>query len=373
MGFLASRCYPAQVATDYYTVLGLKRGASSDDLKKAYRRLSKEWHPDRHKGDKAAEEKFKEINQAYEVLSDAKKRQAYDQFGEAGVRGGAGGFGGAGAGGFDFSSFAGNMGDFGDLFENFFGGGAGRAKRSDRGTDQEAQTTVTLKEVLTGVQKHLMLRRYVICKTCTGKGVTEGGKFVTCSQCQGTGQVTKSVRSFFGTIRQNVLCEQCRGEGKIPEHPCKTCKGEGRVEHTDGFYVNVPPGIEDNQGLRVRGQGDAGRRSAEPGDLFVYVRVEPDARFRREKSDVYGKLSVHAIEAILGGEKAAETIQGPVMVKIPEGTQPGHVLRIKGKGLPVLGTSRYGDHYTEIAVEIPKKLSREERRLLEEWKSLRKD
>ncbi len=357
------------MAKDYYAILGIERSASADDIKKAYRRLSKELHPDKHKGDKAAEEKFKEINEAYEALSDPQKRQMYDQFGSTQ---GAGGFGGQG--GFDFSGFGGNAQgmDFGDIFESFFGGGGGRPQaRAERGADREVQVGITFAESVSGKSETISLRRLVTCDTCGGNGAAKGSEIVTCTECGGTGQVTRQARSFFGVIQQRTICGVCKGSGKIPKEPCAACDGEGRIAKTESVTVQIPAGIADGQTLRVTGGGDAGRRGEKPGDLYVIVSVREDARFVRDGDDIRTSVTLHPIDAILGTTLDVETVHGPVEVKVPEGTQPGTILRVRGKGMPILGTHRTGDQYVAVDIEIPTKLSRAERKIVEEWKAAR--
>lgn len=355
---------------DFYDILGLKRGASADEIKQAYRKLSKEWHPDKHKGDKKAEDKFKEINEAYESLSDPKKKQMYDQFGTTGngAGGGAGGFGG-----FDFSGFSGNgqRVDFSDLFEGFFGGGGRRSQpREERGDDREVAVTITFMESVTGVEQKFRVRKLTGCDTCKSSGAEPGAKTVTCGECGGTGQIVRQSQSFFGTIQQAVVCPKCRGSGKVPEKPCKKCSGEGRITDDATITLTIPAGIADGQSLRVRGEGDAGRQGATAGDLYVRIAVTPDKRFVREGDDIRTESVISVPDAILGTEISVETVHGVTTLKIPAGTQSGQVFRIKHKGMPVLNTSRFGDHYVTVTVEIPAKLSREERKLVEEWKNL---
>lgn len=364
------------MANDLYAVLGLSRDASKEDIKKAYRRLSKEHHPDRHKGDKAAEQKFKEVNEAYEVLSDEKKRAMYDQFGTTGGpgAGGANGAGGNGPfGGFNFSGFRPeDLGGFGDLFETFFGGGGRqRAKADQRGRDLQVEITVEFADVVTGADRSLALDRQRPCKTCGGIGAEEGTKQVTCGTCGGTGEITRTVQSFFGTIRQASVCETCRGSGKVPERPCKTCGGDGRVRSREPVTIHIPAGMQDGQTLRVKGEGEAGIKGAASGDLYVTVRVRPDPAFERDGDDIRSTASIPVTEALLGTEITIETVREPVRLKIPAGTQPGQVFRLKGKGMPVLNTSRAGDHYVTVSIEIPTRLSRAEQKLIEEWKEMR--
>ena len=357
------------MSKDYYAILGLQKGASDDEIKKAYRKKSKEWHPDKHKGEKGAEEKFKEINEAYEVLSDPKKKQTYDQFGTTGGPG-AGGFGG-----FDFSGFQGGQGysDLGDIFENFFGGGGGRrqgGRSSNRGEDFEIEIVIDLADAVSGVQKTLSLERMTSCRTCDAKGYEKGSSMKSCEECGGTGQVVRTQQSFFGVIKQSIVCPTCQGAGESPEKACPTCSGEGRTLSHDEVAIEIPAGIDDGQTLRIREQGNAGRRGAAPGDLFVHVRVRVDKQFDRQGDDIHTVKHVSVLNAILGADITVETVQGPVQLKVPEGTQSGQILRIKGKGMPVVGSSRHGNHYTEVIVDIPKKLSKKERKLLEEWQKL---
>jgi molecular chaperone DnaJ len=356
------------VARDPYAVLGLSKNASPEDIKKAYRKLSKELHPDKHKGEKDAETKFKEINEAYEILSNPDKKKMFDQFGR--TDNGAGG-GGQGFGGFDFSNFQGfqQNGDLGDLFESFFGrrGGA-RPVDQNQGSNHESQVEITLADVLHGTQKTIEVRRLIACDTCHGSGAAPGSSVVQCTTCGGTGQVTRTTQSFFGAVQQRMVCDTCGGSGTVPREPCKTCRGEGRVPQRSSITVNIPAGISSGQTLHVRGQGDAGRRGAPAGDLYVHVRVAPHPRFEREGSDIHSSIAIHVLDAILGAEIPVETLHGTTTVNIAAGLQPGQVLRIKGKGVPELGSSRYGDHYVTVVVEIPKKLSREEKKILEEWK-----
>jgi len=348
---------------DYYQILGVQKGASPEEIKKAYRNLSKEFHPDRHKGDKEKEEKYKQINRAYEALSDPKKRQAYDQFGsEDGpqFQGGSGNpFGGQG------------FGDIGDIFETFFGGrGGGRSSgpRETQGRDAEVGIRITLLEAYTGTTKRIRTKKQISCETCGGTGAKEGTKKISCTECKGTGQVTRTAQSFFGMIQQSVLCDRCKGSGKVPETPCGTCKGEGRVRGDEEVVIDVPRGISDGQTLRVRGKGEVGRQGATAGDLFVHMQVDPDARFLRTSDDLRMEQAIPVTDAVLGVELTVETLGGEVSLKIPAGTQPNQTFRVKGKGMPVLNTSRFGDLYVTVNVEVPAHLSRAERKM---WEGLR--
>lgn len=354
------------MAKDLYAVLGISRGANADEIKQAYRKMSKEWHPDKHKGDKAAEDKFKEINEAYETLSNPKKKQMYDQFGSTNP--GAGGFGGGqGFGGFDFSGGGGGV-NFGDIFESFFGGARGGGEPDLSGRNREVQVTIDLTDAVLGKRVDLNLDGEVECDTCKGSGAKPGSDVVRCKTCNGTGQVEKTAQSFFGMIRQAVQCTECQGTGKIPEKPCDDCSGKGSKHGVRTVSVDIPAGIDDGQALRLKGEGEAGMRGGQKGDLFVHVRVKRDPRFQRDGSDIHANVPVHVLDVLLGAEKEVETVHGGVKLSIPAGTQPGQVLRVKGKGMPILNTSRVGDHYVHIDVEIPSKLSKQERKIVEEWK-----
>ncbi len=345
-------------------MLGLERSASQDDVKRAYRKLSKELHPDKHKGDKDKEHQYKEVNEAYETLNNPQKRKMYDQFGAAGAN--------VGAGGFDFSNFdfgGGGAGGFSDIFESFFGNrGGGRTARREQGEGIEIEVVIDFMDVVKGVQQAVTIQREITCDECKGSGAKPGAKVVTCNTCNGTGQITRTVQSFFGTIQQSSVCPQCQGAGEVPEEACPKCKGEGRRMESSRVTINIPAGIHDGQTLRIRGEGNAGRHGTPAGDLYVHIRVQPDPRFARDGDDIRSTLIISVPDAALGATKSVLTVQGSVELKIPAGTQPSDTLRIKGKGLPILNTSRHGDHYVELQVEIPKKLSKKEKKLLEEWK-----
>lgn len=347
------------MARDYYDVLGVSRTASADEMKQAYRRLALQLHPDRNPGDKAAEEKFKEVNEAYEVLSNAEKRRAYDQFGHAGVSGAGGP--GPGAGG--FGGFEGM--DVGDIFSSVFGGafGGGRGRRGpQRGADLQFEHTLTLTEAFQGTQSSLKVSRAVHCETCDGSGAKPGTSVKTCSDCRGTGQV-RVTRGFF-TLAQT--CPRCEGEGQTVESPCADCRGQGRVRKTETVTVRLPPGVEEGTVLRVSGGGEAGERGAEHGDLFVVVHVRPDPRFERDGEDLTTVLRASIPLVALGGDVEVPTLESPVKIHIPAGTQPGSRLRVKGAGMPRLRGGGRGDLFVQIAVDIPTKLNKEQRRLFGE-------
>lgn len=356
------------MAKDLYSILGVAKGASKDEIKKAYRTLSKELHPDKHKGDAEKENAYKAINEAYEVLSNDQKRQRYDQFGS--VDGQQSG-GGQGFGGFDFNGAQGDMGGFGDIFESFFGGQArGGGRQSGKGRDMEVELTIEFTEAVTGVKKTIRLNRLRSCATCNGDGAEPGSDLQTCTTCSGTGQITRTAQSFFGAVQQTAVCNTCKGSGKVPKIPCSTCSGEGREQVAEDVPIEVPAGISDGQALRIQGSGEAGRQGAETGDLYVHIRVKEDARFVRDGDDIRSTETINVLDALLGKELKVTTVLGNVTLKIPEGTQPNQVFRLKDKGMPVLNTSRHGDHFVTLKVEIPKKLSRREKNLLEEWRSL---
>lgn len=358
------------MAKDYYATLGIQKSASEADIKQAYRKLSKQWHPDKHKGDKTAESKFKEINEAYEVLGNGKRRKQYDTFGSAGGPGGSGGGAGGGFGGFDFSGFQqGDMGDLGDIFSSFFGGGAGgggrRGSADTRGADLQVRITIEFADIVSGTTKTIAIEKLVACTECKGSGA-QGGAVKTCTDCHGTGQVTRTAQSFFGMVQQSVQCSACNGAGKIPEHACKKCSGSGNKREKTQIDVAIPAGIESGQTLRITGQGNAGTLGGGAGDLFVVVQVLPDKRFVRNGNDIHAEVHISVVQAVLGTEISVPTVHGNVTLKIPAGTQPGQVMRVKSKGVPQLNSSRLGDHFVNIIVDIPTKLSREERKLYEQ-------
>lgn len=356
------------MAKNYYNILGIDKSASETDIKQAYRKLSKEWHPDKHKGDKAAESKFKEINEAYEVIGNPKRRKQYDTFGSAGGPGGSSG-GGQGFGGFDFSGFQqGDMGDLGDIFSSFFGGGGagGRGRRqSNRGSDLQVRISIEFAEVVSGVKRTIAIEKIVPCADCNGSGA-QGGAVKTCAECSGTGQVTRTAQSFFGVVQQSVQCATCQGAGKTPENPCKSCSGEGVKREKAEITIDIPAGIDDGQTLKISGQGNAGKLGGEAGDLFVVVQVQQDKRFIRDGNDIRSEISISVVDATLGTEVSVPTVHGNVTLKIPAGTQPRQVMRLKSKGVPQLNSSRLGDHFVTVRVEVPKKLSREEKKLYED-------
>ena len=352
---------------DYYEVLGLQKGASEDEIKKSYRKLAKKYHPDLNPGDKEAEVHFKEIGEAYEVLSDPQKRQKYDQFGHAAFDPTTGG-GGAGYGGFGgFEDF-----DLGDIFGSFFGGG-GRTQRRNaprQGETLEYILALTFEEAAFGVKKEIRIERSEVCADCNGSGAEKGSSVETCQKCHGTGQVQVTSRTPFGAFSQTSVCPDCRGSGKIIKTPCSKCRGAGMRRVMRTVTVNVPAGIDDGQTIAMRGEGGHGTNGGPAGDLHIVIQIKRHEIFTRKRNDVYCELPITMVQAALGAEIEIPTIDGPMTYKIPEGTQSGAVLRIPKKGIPVLRskTSR-GDHVLVIKVEIPRNLSEKQKKILREFES----
>ncbi len=355
---------------DYYEVLGVQKGASDDELKRAYRKLAKKYHPDLNPGDKTAEQNFKEVNEAYEVLSDSEKRARYDQFGHAGVDPNFGAGGGAGGG---FSGFggAGGFGDIGDIFESFFGGGfgGGSSRRANpnaprRGTDIHTSITIGFFEACKGVKKSVKITRQETCSECHGNGCESGHNPQTCPECNGTGQVTVLQRTPIGSIRSSKTCTRCNGRGQVIDHPCKRCGGTGRTSSTKTIEINVPAGIDDGQTLSVRGQGNAGANGGPSGDLHVTISVRPDVLFRREGYDIWCDIPLTYYQAVVGEELTVPTIDGKVKYNVPAGTQPGTTFKLRGKGVQQLNGRGRGDQYVTVTVEVPKNLNREQQNAL---------
>ena len=353
----------AQEKRDYYEVLGVSKGASEDEIKKAYKKLARQYHPDMNPGDKVAEEKFKEVNEANEVLSDPQKKARYDQFGFAGVDPsyGAGGPGwGDGAAGFDF-------GDLGDIFGSFFGGGFGGARRRNgpqRGESIRTGITVDFIEAAFGCEKEISLERSEVCDTCRGSGCAPGSTPEVCPDCRGTGTVTQAQRTPFGVMQSQAPCGKCRGKGKIIHQPCPDCQGSGRARKRKTIKVNIPAGIDAGQTISLRGQGHAGKNGGDKGDLLVTVNVRPHELFRREGTAVFCEAPITFSQAVLGAELEIPTIDGKVKYTIPEGTQSGTVFRLKGKGIPVLNGRGRGDQYVTVSIETPRGLNKEQKEAL---------
>ncbi|MDP2690923.1 MAG: molecular chaperone DnaJ [bacterium] len=354
---------------DPYDILGVKKDATDDEIKKAYRRLSKEFHPDLNKDKKDAVEKFKEINTAYEILGDKQKRAQYDQFGSAAFGGGHGD--GGGFGGFDFSGFQGAGGGFADIFESFFGGSTGGQprQRNYRGQDLEVRLTIDFIEAIFGANKVIAVNKDRGCETCDGKGIEKGSRIITCDECRGTGSVRSVRNTILGQIQSNSTCQKCHGEGQIPEKPCGSCRGSGVNRSSENITIKIPAGVSDGTTLRLSGKGGAGMKGHTAGDLYVQIRVKSSSEFQRKGDDIYTEKTIHVLQAILGDEVELETVHGPVKLEIPPGTQPNQSFRIKGSGAPKLNSSQKGDHYVSIRLEIPKKLMNTEE---EHYKELAK-
>lgn len=359
---------------DYYEILGVSRGASADEIKKAYRALTRKYHPDANPGNAEAEAKYKEINEANEVLSDPKKRAQYDQFGYVGDVppdgfGGAGGFGGFGGFGGQGQTFT--QEDIGDLFGDLFGGGAfgGRRRSANpnaprRGADLEATVKVTLEEAYKGLKRKLEIPRLDTCRHCGGTGAEPGSSVNTCQTCHGTGQVYEVVNTPFGQMRQSAVCAACGGKGRIIEKVCTECRGKGRVKKVQSVEVKIPAGVDTGTRLRVSSKGEAGINGGPAGDLFILMEVMPDARFTRKGDDLNTTVEISYPQAALGCEVKVDTFDGVEKLDIPAGTQAGSKLRIKGRGMPRLKGKGSGDMNILVKVKVPRSLSAKEKELL---------
>lgn len=349
---------------DYYEVLGVSKGASDDELKKAFRKEAKKYHPDLHPGDKEAEAKFKEINEAYEVLSNPEKRQRYDQFGHAGVDSNYGTGGGYGGSGF---------GDFGDIFSDIFGGGfgfggsGGRRNGPRRGNDVRQVVTISFEEAAFGCKKKINITKQEDCPTCKGTGAKPGTSAETCSHCHGTGQIQTQQRTILGYMTNVTTCPHCQGSGKIIKDPCRDCRGTGKVRKTRTVEIDIPAGIDDGQTMQLSGQGEAGERGGPSGDLLITVRVRPHQMFERSGNDVYLNMPVTFVQAALGATLTVPTLDGVVEYDIPEGTQSGTRFRLRGKGIPFIRGKNRGDQYVTVEVEVPKNLSQRQKEILREF------
>ena len=356
----------AQQKRDYYEVLGVTKGASEDEIKKAFRKLAKQYHPDLHPGDKDCEEKFKEVNEAYEVLSDPDKKSRYDQFGHAGVDPNFGA--GAGAGGFGgFGGFS----DISDIFEGFFGGFGGSSRRANpnaprRGQDISASVTIEFMEACKGKRISIRINRLEKCPECGGSGSEKGSSVKACTECHGTGRVQVQQRTPFGAITSEQVCSRCGGKGKIIEKPCPECSGRGSVRKAVTREIDIPAGINNGQTLRVSGAGDCGVNGGANGDLNVTVYVKSDKMFERDGYDIWTEVPITYAQATLGAEITVPTIDGKVKYTVPAGTQTHTVFRLKGKGIKKLNRSDFGDHYVRVMVEIPKNLTKEQENRLRE-------
>jgi molecular chaperone DnaJ len=350
---------------DYYEILGVSRSATDEEIKKSFRRLAKQYHPDANK-DQGAEARFIEINEAYEVLSDQQKRTAYDRFGHAGVGNGAG------AGFSDFGGFS----SINDLFETFFAGTAGSQRRSgtQRGADLRYELTITFEEAVFGCQKEIELPRWETCSTCRGSGAQPGTSTSRCSACQGSGEIRRVQQSIFGQFVNVTMCERCRGEGRVITTPCEKCRGQGRVRNNRRVVVNIPAGVDDGINVRVTGEGEVSARGGTPGNLYVILSVKPHPFFKRQGNDIIYELPISFTQAALGDEVEVPTVDTKsTLLKVPAGTQSGRSFRLKGMGVPVVHSSARGDQHVLVKVVTPTNLTTEQRHLLEEFARIEKE
>ena len=356
---------------DFYSVLGVPRGASDDDIKKAYRKLAMQYHPDRNNGSKDAEERFKEITEAYDILRDPQKRAAYDRYGEAGLRGGGGGFHhvdlSEALGIFmrDFGAFAG----LDDMF-GFAGGRSGGSVRS--GADVKITIPLTLAEVSTGVEKKINAKLLEPCDRCVGTGAEPGSKPQTCATCNGSGEVRRAQRSFFGQFVTVAPCPTCKGEGTVVQTPCKKCRGEGRLREERELTIEIPPGVATGQYMTLRGVGNAGQRGGARGDIHVIFEVADDPRFERDGEELYTEVLCTYGQLVLGAELPVPTVTGSTMLKVPAGTQSGQIFHLRGRGLPRVNASGAGDLHVRVQLWTPDRLTEEERTLIERLNDVQK-
>ena len=349
---------------DYYEVLGVDRNASDKEITSAYRKLAKKYHPDLNH-EPGAEEKYKKVNEAYEVLHDKQKRAQYDQFGSAGVNG-QGGFGGAGQGYGDFGGF----GDFGDIFNDFFGGANGESQHHvnptapTRGEDLDYTLSIDFMDAITGKKTQVSYTRSETCPTCGGNGAEKGTHPITCDKCHGSGYMTITQKSLIGVIRQQAVCDKCHGKGVIIEHPCQTCHGNGVIDGKNTIEVNIPAGIDNGQQLRYEGQGEAGKNGGPYGDLYISYRIKPSKEFERKGTTIYTTVPISFAQATLGDEINVKTVHGEKKLKIPAGTQPNKEFTIHGQGVPYLRGNGNGDQITTVQVQIPKSINEKQKQAL---------
>ena len=354
----------AENKRDYYEVLGIQKGASDDEIKKAYRKMAKQYHPDLNPGDKEAEARFKEVNEAYEVLSDEQKKARYDQYGHAGVdpNFGSGGYQGYGFDNMDI--------DLGDIFSSFFGGGGRRQSNPNaprRGGDVSASVVIAFEEAARGCKKQVNVHLVETCTQCGGTGAAKGSSPKTCPTCSGTGQERRQQRTPFGVIQTQTVCSRCHGKGKIVDTPCSACEGSGQVRKPSTVGINIPAGIDDGQVITIRGKGNAGVNGGPAGDLQVQVSVRPHPIFERDGFDVWCELPLTFVQVALGAEVSVPTLDGNVSYSIKEGTQPGDTFRLKGKGIPYINGRGRGDEIVRVTVEVPKNLNAKQKDILKEF------
>jgi len=352
---------------DYYEVLGVQKGASEDEIKKAFRKQAKQYHPDLNPGNKEAEAKFKEVNEAYEVLSNKDKRSRYDRFGFAGVDPNYGAGSTAYGGGSPFGQDI----DINDIFNSFFGGFGGRIQKNQnaprKGSDVEASITISFEEAAKGCKKEVTYQNVETCKECNGTGAKEGTNLKTCPDCRGTGQVTAQKRTPFGVVQTSSACEKCRGKGKIVEKPCEKCAGVGRIRSSRTVTVTVPAGISQDQILNISGHGNSGYNGGPAGDLHVYVNVKKHEIFERKGDDVWCEIPVTFAQAAIGHEVTVPTLDGKSTYTVHPGTQPGDIFILKGKGIPHLHSKGRGDQYVKVTIEVPRNLNNKQKEMLKQF------
>ncbi len=343
---------------DYYEVLGIGRDADENEIKKTYRQKARKLHPDVNKDDPQAEAKFKELSEAYEILSDPDKKARYDQYGHAGINDSD----------FNFEDFArggfGGFEDMSDIFDMFFGGGMGRQRGPRRGSDLQYRMEISFEKAAFGGKEEILIPRNESCQTCHGSGAKPGSRSKNCSRCQGSGQIRTTQQTPFGQFTQTRTCDRCGGEGRIVETPCPECKGSGRVFRQRKITVNIPAGVNTGNKLRMPGEGEAGEKGAVNGDLYIVIQVRPNKIFKRQNDDIHCEVPINFIQATLGDEIEVPTLEGKVKFKIPEGTQPGTVFRLKNKGIAHLNGYGRGDQYIKAKVVIPKALSKKQKQIL---------
>lgn len=359
----------AENKRDYYEVLGLKKGASDDEIKKAFRKMAMKYHPDRNPGDKNAEEQFKQINEAYSVLSDPDKKSKYDRFGHAGVDPNAGFGGEGGFGGFGGFGGAGGFEDIFDMFGGMFGGGGGSRQRRRngpmKGNDLQKAMTITFEEAAFGTKKEIQISKYVECATCKGSGAEPGTSKKSCPKCGGTGEIRTTQKTPFGTFQSSSPCPDCGGTGQINEHPCRDCGGTGKVRKNVTISVDIPAGVDNDSVISIKGQGEPGSNGGPNGDLYVVLTVKPHKFFERKGQDLWLEIPITFDQAALGDDITVPTLEGKVSYKVPPGTQPNTVFRLRGKGIKSLRSSRKGDLYVRVILEVPTKLNGKQKKAIQ--------
>lgn len=355
------------MSKDYYSILGISREAGADEIKSAYRKLARKYHPDVNPGNKEAENKFKEINEAFSVLNDPQKKQEYDTYGSVGEGGGFGG--GQGFGGFGFENFESMFSGFDDLFSAFTGGmrGRRRERRNNSGADLRYDLEISLEEAAKGKKTKIKYSHFVECKECNGSGASKGSETETCSNCRGTGEVKKVRRAGFMSMVNVETCSECNGEGTIIKSPCKKCKGRGRVKEEEEIQINIPAGVDEGHRVRIKEQGDAGLRGVRKGDLYVFIHLKPHDTFERHDNNIFCKTTISFTQAALGAEIKVPTLEGKAKLKIPPGTQVNTVFRLKNLGITDINGYGKGDQFVKIEIEVPKKLGKKQKELLKKY------